>query len=103
MPADIVHIAYITIVNTGSHGYASGPVEGFLRRADLVHHFEVRVKGRKVDRDIWTQVFKNPIISMKRINRIRKVTRSSLNHVVLACLEGALRRYLVEIGHPGTP
>jgi WS/DGAT/MGAT family acyltransferase len=39
-------------------------------------------------------------ISMERINRIRKVTRSSLNHVVLACLEGALRRYLVEIGHP---
>ena len=33
-------------------------------------------------------------ISMERVNQIRTVTRSSLNHVALTCLDGALHRYL---------
>jgi diacylglycerol O-acyltransferase len=39
-------------------------------------------------------------ITLDRVSRIRKPTRSSLNHVVLACLDGAVHRYLDEIGHP---
>lgn len=37
-------------------------------------------------------------ISMERVNRICKITRSSLNHVALTCLDGALHRYLEDQG-----
>ena len=37
-------------------------------------------------------------ISMARVDRIRKRTRSTLNHVALTCLDGALRRYLSDQG-----
>lgn len=33
-------------------------------------------------------------VPMARISRIRKTTRSSLNHVALTCIDGALRHYL---------
>ena len=35
---------------------------------------------------------------MQRIDAIRKRTRSTLNHVALTCLDGALHRYLVDLG-----
>jgi diacylglycerol O-acyltransferase / wax synthase len=45
-------------------------------------------------------------ISMERINRIRERTRSTVNHVALTCLDGALRHYLahqgVELNRPLT-
>lgn len=45
-------------------------------------------------------------ISMERINCIRKCTRSTVNHVALTCLDGALRHYLadqgVDLKHPIT-
>ncbi len=37
-------------------------------------------------------------VSMERVNRIRKLTRSTLNHVALTCIDGALHRYLDECG-----
>ncbi len=37
-------------------------------------------------------------VSMERINHIRALTRSSLNHVALTCLDGALHRYLQDQG-----
>ncbi|MEI8156017.1 MAG: wax ester/triacylglycerol synthase family O-acyltransferase [Burkholderiales bacterium] len=37
-------------------------------------------------------------ISMDRISRIRERTRSTVNHVALTCLDGALRRYLADQG-----
>lgn len=37
-------------------------------------------------------------VSMERINRIRSQTRSTLNHVALTCLDGALRHYLHDLG-----
>ncbi|SFU89141.1 wax ester/triacylglycerol synthase family O-acyltransferase [Pseudoduganella namucuonensis] len=37
-------------------------------------------------------------VPMERIARIQAVTRSTLNHVALTCLDGALRRYLEEQG-----
>ena len=37
-------------------------------------------------------------VSMDRINRIRTQTRSTLNHVALTCLDGALRHYLRDLG-----
>lgn len=37
-------------------------------------------------------------IPMKRINRLRRRTRSSLNHVMLTCLDAALSSYLEEVG-----
>ena len=35
---------------------------------------------------------------MERVNRIRARTRSTINHVALTCLDGALRRYLSDQG-----
>ncbi|MEQ1515655.1 MAG: wax ester/triacylglycerol synthase family O-acyltransferase [Usitatibacteraceae bacterium] len=37
-------------------------------------------------------------VSMERVDRIRKRTRSTINHVALTCLDGALRRYLADQG-----
>ncbi|MDC8773653.1 wax ester/triacylglycerol synthase family O-acyltransferase [Roseateles albus] len=37
-------------------------------------------------------------VSMARVNRIRERTRSTINHVALTCLDGALRRYLLDQG-----
>lgn len=37
-------------------------------------------------------------IPMERVSRIQAATRSTLNHVALTCLDGALRRYLEEQG-----
>lgn len=37
-------------------------------------------------------------VSMARVDAIRKRTRSTLNHVALTCLDGALRRYLHDEG-----
>jgi diacylglycerol O-acyltransferase / wax synthase len=37
-------------------------------------------------------------ISMARINKIRERTRSTVNHVALTCLDGALHRYLIDQG-----
>ena len=34
---------------------------------------------------------------MARVNKIRASTRSTLNHIALTCLDGALRRYLQEV------
>ena len=42
--------------------------------------------------------FASTAISMQRIDAIRKRTRSTLNHVALTCLDGALHRYLVDLG-----
>ena len=38
--------------------------------------------------------FATAAVPMERVNLIRKKTRSTLNHVALTCLDGALRRYL---------
>lgn len=50
--------------------------------------------------------FATASISMERINRIRSITRSTLNHVALTCMDGALHRYLknqgVELQQPIT-
>lgn len=37
-------------------------------------------------------------VAMERVAQIRNVTRSSLNHVALTCLDGALHRYLKDQG-----
>ncbi|MFZ2309495.1 MAG: wax ester/triacylglycerol synthase family O-acyltransferase [Rhodoferax sp.] len=37
-------------------------------------------------------------VSMDRVNAIRTRTRSTLNHIALTCLDGALRRYLQDQG-----
>ena len=37
-------------------------------------------------------------VAMPRVNRIRAQTRSTLNHVALTCLDGALRNYLRDLG-----
>jgi diacylglycerol O-acyltransferase / wax synthase len=42
--------------------------------------------------------FATAAVSMERVNAIRKLTRSTLNHVALTCMDGALRRYLSEEG-----
>ena len=40
--------------------------------------------------------FTTAAVAMERVDAIRARTRSTLNHVALTCLDGALRRYLVE-------
>ncbi len=44
--------------------------------------------------------FTTASLPMDRVNYLRKVTRNTLNHIALACLDGALHRYLDYIGHP---
>jgi diacylglycerol O-acyltransferase / wax synthase len=42
--------------------------------------------------------FTSAAVSMQRVDAIRKRTRSTINHVALTCLDGALHRYLVDQG-----
>lgn len=42
--------------------------------------------------------FATAAVSMARVNGIRKRTRSTVNHVALTCLDGALREYLKDQG-----
>ncbi|MBK7002763.1 MAG: DUF1298 domain-containing protein [Burkholderiales bacterium] len=42
--------------------------------------------------------FATAAVSMERVNKIRTRTRSTLNHVALTCLDGALRSYLNDLG-----
>lgn len=42
--------------------------------------------------------FVTAAISMERIKRIQDITRSTVNHVALTCLDGALHRYLEDQG-----
>lgn len=42
--------------------------------------------------------FASSTIAMSRVDAIRRRTRSTLNHVALTCLDGALHRYLHELG-----
>jgi diacylglycerol O-acyltransferase len=42
--------------------------------------------------------FTTAAVSMQRVNKIRERTRSTVNHVALTCLDGALRRYLRDQG-----
>lgn len=37
-------------------------------------------------------------VSMERVTKLRRLTRSTLNHIALTCVDGALRRYLDEVG-----
>lgn len=39
-------------------------------------------------------------VTMEDIKRVGQASRSTLNHVALACIDGGLHRYLEEIGHP---
>lgn len=42
--------------------------------------------------------FATAAVTMERVNAIRSLTRSTLNHVALTCMDGAIRRYLSEEG-----
>lgn len=44
--------------------------------------------------------FASAAISMKTVGLLRKLTRSTLNHVALTCIDMAMDRYLNEIGSP---
>jgi len=46
------------------------------------------------------RTFTTSSLPMDRVNHLRKITRNTLNHIALACLDGALHRYLEHIGHP---
>lgn len=46
------------------------------------------------------RTFTTTYLPMDRVNHLRKVSRSTINHIALACLDGALHRYLEHIGHP---
>ncbi|MFT7186368.1 MAG: diacylglycerol O-acyltransferase [Pseudohongiellaceae bacterium] len=46
------------------------------------------------------RTFTTSFLPMVRVNHLRKVTRSTINHIALSCLDGALHRYLEHIGHP---
>ena len=46
------------------------------------------------------RTFTTSYLPMDRVNHLRKITRNTLNHIALCCLDGALHRYLEHIGHP---
>jgi diacylglycerol O-acyltransferase / wax synthase len=44
--------------------------------------------------------FTTASLPLDRVNHLRKITRNTLNHIALTCLDGALHRYLDHIGQP---
>ena len=38
-------------------------------------------------------------VSMERVTRLCRLTRSTVNHIALTCIDGALRKYLDELGN----
>ena len=44
--------------------------------------------------------FTSASLPLDRVNHLRKITRNTLNHIALTCLDGALHRYLEHIGNP---
>jgi WS/DGAT/MGAT family acyltransferase len=46
------------------------------------------------------RAFTTSALPMDRVNHLRKITRNTLNHIALTCLDGAIHRYLEHIGHP---
>ncbi len=42
--------------------------------------------------------FASASIDMERLAKLREATRCTLNHVALSCIDGALRRYLLDFG-----
>lgn len=44
--------------------------------------------------------FTTASLPLDRVNHLRKITRNTLNHIALTCLDGALHRYLDYIGRP---
>ena len=46
------------------------------------------------------RTFTTSYLPMDRVNHLRKITRNTLNHIALTCLDGALHRYLDHIGQP---
>lgn len=46
------------------------------------------------------RTFTTSSLPLDRVNHLRKITRNTLNHIALTCLDGALHRYLEYIGHP---
>lgn len=42
--------------------------------------------------------FTSAAVTMARVDALRRRTRSTVNHVALTCLDGALRRYLADLG-----
>lgn len=44
--------------------------------------------------------FTSASLPLDRVNHLRKITRNTLNHIALTCLDGALHRYLDHIGNP---
>lgn len=46
------------------------------------------------------RAFTTASLPLDRVNHLRKITRNTLNHIALACLDGALHRYLDYLGNP---
>ena len=46
------------------------------------------------------RAFTTASLPLDRVNHLRKITRNTLNHIALCCLDGALHRYLDYIGNP---
>jgi len=46
------------------------------------------------------RAFTTASLPLDRVNHLRKITRNTLNHIALTCLDGALHRYLEYIGNP---
>ncbi|UZE94773.1 wax ester/triacylglycerol synthase family O-acyltransferase [Alkalimarinus alittae] len=44
--------------------------------------------------------FTTASLPLDRVNHLRKITRNTLNHIALTCLDGAIHRYLDHIGNP---
>mgnify|MGYP000168019879 FL=1 len=46
------------------------------------------------------RAFTTASLPLDRVNHLRKITRNTLNHIALTCLDGAIHRYLEHIGNP---
>ena len=54
-------VAFVDVVEADFAGDGAGGVERFGRGSGLIHQFEIRMEGGEVQRNVWPQVFQNPI------------------------------------------
>ena len=54
-------VAFIDVMQTGVQCGGAGGVERLGRGAWLIHQFEIGMEGGEVQRDVGTQIFKNPV------------------------------------------
>jgi WS/DGAT/MGAT family acyltransferase len=105
MKQEMLEVAWKAAATTGKHVLGIGRLAAMLLLESVtltknaialpfIHSAHTPLTGQVTA----GRQFASAAVSMERVNRIRASTRSTLNHVALTCLDGALHRYLQDQG-----